>query len=1048
MKRLLLVILQLLVIFGYSQNTWQKLPEPKVIPAKKYVCKAVITSAPKTNQKHYLNPVFTDEFPTFVSIVKPDTLPQIRFNSFYTTTKKLVDFPPNLFFKDVADANIKYIDKNKGLLSNAISSITEDVNGLIYFSSAEGLMCFNGTNCQIIEGTAEFPLKFIEKVFTTKQGKTWVATDRGIAYLENRKLYVADLKIDGTIINLNQTNNGDLIVSTKKMGVFVVQKNKTLHYSKGLSVHHVSDAIETKNNTFWIGYVTKGIAFIRNDSLFEYKRDGEIGTATTFLEDNNQVWIGSQMHNPYLFKNDSLFNIYLNKGNVNFTSHCIIKTSKGIWFSRYGLGVNLIKNNNEVIAFTENNGLVDRNAFSVFSDSQENIWVSSLYKGISRIDENIIYSVKDEIKGNISDLETDLDGNIWYFKNGGQLTKESTIEFAKYVNESKAETPGSYHAVSGFTNKNQVWTSNYESGVAKLENNVYTFYKTNSDYFDNSIVSLEPDSYDGGVWCNTLNNRLIKLLNDTFYDYSQSKQWGQIVFTGLQRLNNGVVCAFTKNNGIFLLHQNKFIPLNKFQPKLPKSTYLIYVNSNKKYVYLSDGEIHFQKKNYDIITLKNKVLENNTIFSIEEINPHLYFAATSRGIIEISINKNSVDFTLFDHSINNNITSVKLIKKINGEILLLGENGISTYDSYFKYSKNLKPKLSLNNYSYNDTTYYKYDKKLVIEQDVPLNITFNNVLWGNRSLLLYAVKKGNKISRWQTQYQNEINLSQLSYGDYELIVYAVSADKKSNPISLKIEVLPYWYQTIWFKSIIGLLLFGSVLLFLYFKRKQALKIQIELQKKVTEKTFDLVTEKKIVLKQLNEKELLLKELNHRVKNNFQMVSSLLELQSSYSNDEEIKCHLAIGINRIKSLAIAHQALYNKENINDIDLKHYLNAIISNLFIDKNNFANLEMEDEYFIDIEKAQSIGFVINELITNSIKHAWTTSNKKKSINIVIRKSDKITTITYTDNGVGFSSGFDFKNTNSLGITLINSFVSRNLLGNIEMSSNNGVVVLITFNN
>ena len=198
---------------------------------------------------------------------------------------------------------------------------------------------------------------------------------------------------------------------------------------------------------------------------------------------------------------------------------------------------------------------------------------------------------------------------------------------------------------------------------------------------------------------------------------------------------------------------------------------------------------------------------------------------------------------------------------------------------------------------------------------------------------------------------------------------------------------------------------------------------------------------------IQQKEVLLQEVNHRVKNNMQMVSNLLELQISHVKEENSKNALNEGATRIRALGFAHQKLYQNEKFQTIDTKEYLELIVSYVTRNVGCDTDLNFMSDYYIHIEKAQAIGFILNELITNSIKYAWkeNDANKKISVSTAIDKDQIV--FMYTDNGKGFPKGFDIKQATSLGFTLVCSFVDRQLEGTIETENNYGAHTLIKFN-
>lgn len=211
---------------------------------------------------------------------------------------------------------------------------------------------------------------------------------------------------------------------------------------------------------------------------------------------------------------------------------------------------------------------------------------------------------------------------------------------------------------------------------------------------------------------------------------------------------------------------------------------------------------------------------------------------------------------------------------------------------------------------------------------------------------------------------------------------------------------------------------------------------------------------KVLIEQQNEqvrealaaKGMLLKEVHHRVKNNMQQVSSLLELQSEFAKDDFSKKILSQGNDRIKALSLAHQNLYQNEDYENIELNEYLDQIIHHLLAQVNCKTTIDLPASYVIDIERGQVLGFIINELIMNSLKYAWEDPNAEKHISFTMVINNNEIEFVFKDNGLGFPEGFSLEDSQSLGYTLIPSFVKRQLKGTMNCKNNNGAEIKITF--
>jgi PAS domain S-box-containing protein len=213
-----------------------------------------------------------------------------------------------------------------------------------------------------------------------------------------------------------------------------------------------------------------------------------------------------------------------------------------------------------------------------------------------------------------------------------------------------------------------------------------------------------------------------------------------------------------------------------------------------------------------------------------------------------------------------------------------------------------------------------------------------------------------------------------------------------------------------------------------------------------------ITEKKAnesqIRQSLKEKEVLLKEVHHRVKNNLQVISSILNLQSSYVKDDQTLSILRESQNRIKSMSYIHESLYQTKNFSSINFSEYIANLSNNLFHSYqifDNFIDLKLKVEPVdLNLDQAIPCGLIVNELITNALKYAFK-GKKKGEIFIGISEKGKTISIRIEDNGMGLPAGFDYLKTETLGLQLVVTLVEQ-LDGKLEMKSEKGTKYLITF--
>lgn len=214
--------------------------------------------------------------------------------------------------------------------------------------------------------------------------------------------------------------------------------------------------------------------------------------------------------------------------------------------------------------------------------------------------------------------------------------------------------------------------------------------------------------------------------------------------------------------------------------------------------------------------------------------------------------------------------------------------------------------------------------------------------------------------------------------------------------------------------------------------------------------YDVTDRKEIdrrILDALKEKEVLLQEVHHRVKNNLQVISSILNLQSGYVTDTGTLEILKESQNRIKSMSYIHETLYQTADFGSIEFSDYINSISRNLIHSYTTDAPVQLItdlDRICLSIDQAIPCGLIINELVSNALKYAFK-NIQKPSLLVKIKEQGKSITLQVKDNGIGLPENFGFEKSNSLGVQLVYSLVEQ-LDGNIIISSEKGTDIIITF--
>lgn len=215
---------------------------------------------------------------------------------------------------------------------------------------------------------------------------------------------------------------------------------------------------------------------------------------------------------------------------------------------------------------------------------------------------------------------------------------------------------------------------------------------------------------------------------------------------------------------------------------------------------------------------------------------------------------------------------------------------------------------------------------------------------------------------------------------------------------------------------------------------------------------DITEQKKVeaqIQASLEEKEVLLKEIHHRVKNNLQIVCSLLELQSQCSRDAQVIAMFKESQTRIRAMSLVHEILYQSNDLGNLNFSEYIREISLNLCISYGySSKNLQIQshpETIFINLDTAIQCGLILNELLTNAFKYAFIDKQSAKIRIELYRLDSGKMLLVVEDNGIGLPANFNFENTQTLGWQVIRA-LARKLKGELKIVSEKGTKIILKF--
>lgn len=213
---------------------------------------------------------------------------------------------------------------------------------------------------------------------------------------------------------------------------------------------------------------------------------------------------------------------------------------------------------------------------------------------------------------------------------------------------------------------------------------------------------------------------------------------------------------------------------------------------------------------------------------------------------------------------------------------------------------------------------------------------------------------------------------------------------------------------------------------------------------------DLEHQRDALRKALEEREVLLREIHHRVKNNMQIISAMLELQAGYTTDSQVHEFFKDSQARIKSMALVHEKLYRLESLSRIDFGEYIKDLVDSIMLQypgvlENSAVNIDAGN-IMLSIDKAIPCGLIVNELVSNIFKHAFPDKRRGK-VEISMREDENSAIIlTVKDNGIGLPKDLDIHSGKTFGMYIVHSLAERQLGGTIKTGNRHGASFVIRF--
>lgn len=1038
---------------------------------------------------------------TFRYLTVEDGLSQGSINCIYQDSIGFLWFGTKQGLNKYDGFNIKIFDHNPADLSslsnNNVNCITEDKNGDLWIGTSAGLNRLNNITQTFTRYIAN-PLDpnslandSILCLLVDTGGILWIGTKQGLDRFDPKNEIFLHFTHDpnepdslsiGQVNVLTEDKAGNIWVGTDHgLDRFNKGSERFTHYTYDINkipLTKLMDSYQDKQGRLFLlflntpidefNFETETISPVPMDISFQEKLTTQLCTQMS-MDYMGRFWIVTPWEGVFildLIRND-LIHIGMNKERESGLSYGYIlslyaERGGSIIIGTDGTGANIwhpFLQKFRLYRHDPDNpdtlGLDSVRSF--YEDHEGNLWIGG-YGGLNKYDRktgqftDFYGGIKDSksIIEPVLVIKEDVDdplGTLWMGTESNNLIKfdllTETIERFPVQVETSDE---------GSTNLLRALHCD-ESGILWIgaRQGLYIFDKTTEKF-----KRYQPE-------LNTSESIDISSVN-VIYENKFKELWIGTQDKGLFRVDQN---SNTFKNYIFDQNDIESSGLNSILSLYEDQTGVLWIGTS------GGGLIRFENLSGEFQVYNDSFgLPNNVIYGILEDEQGNLWLSTNTGISKF----NPKQETFSNYGVEDNLQSLEFnynayFKSRSGEMFFGGVNGFNAfYPDEVEQNPFVPPVVITNFQIFNRPVGVgeSVNGKIILKEHISRTDTIRlsykeKMISFEYAALQYAAPEKSEYAHILEGFESEWNYvgnrryasySNLDPGKYTFRVKATNNDGLWNETgaSLKIIIVPPFWATWWFK-VLAILISVAIILLVYEirtlsvkKRSRHLeKINLELSRQITQRKK--VEEK--LKKSLKEKGVLLQEIHHRVKNNMQIISSLLRLQSEQNQDGKIEDENRISQDRIRSMALIHDMLYQSNDFAEIDFSQYIEKLITYLkkiyLTDNDNVKILTDLEKVFLDLNTSVPCGLILNELVTNSLKHAFP-SGQKGEINIILKKNkgNKIQ-ISVSDNGVGFPDDYDFENPRSLGLTLVKDLV-RQLDGQIEYSGESGTSLLISF--
>jgi len=956
--------------------------------------------------------------------------------------------------------------------------VAQDSSGRMWFATRSGISVYDGSNWKsytIMDGLTEAPYS---KIKIDEKGVIWILSEisaSGILYFSNNKWQkLPDIHISGegvraSFFDISYTNDKRIVAAgTNNFGLFIYSDDKWIQ--KSVSTGLLSNTIN--GVVCWgekILVATNGGLSIIENGIIDNSLNEKLPFPSSYIvgiaiEDKNaetfddlkvwvisKTWFGYFMNNKFTLLSDKI------KTKVDQWDHFVTMLPDkrgGVYFGHPMYLYHYDSLSQKIKFLGRKNGLISEGTTSLLIDREENLWIASL-RGVSKIS-NMRFANYSESHGL---LENEVSAIVEY--EPGSFVFGHNIGLT-FFNDDKIETlefpfrdfvsPSQVRVLDmAIDSKKNIWVAANHLGVARVDKNRSIKWFREAEGVIGNATSVLVDN-TGAIFAATGNN-VYKFNGESFKFFIDKNH---IPFS-IRKLFNGLddsIFLATTSDGVYQLDGNHLRRVcYSYSNKGFNNIYSLLLDSqNRLLVGSRSGLIIVDGDSLTRFNLGKKIIKRPIYVIIEDQKKRLWFG-TDNGVVQWD-GENYREFSLKEGFVGRETNRSAGLVDSQGRVWLGADQGVSCYNESFEKNKEMIPPpiveiLSLEcrgkPVELSNPIHLKY-----MEND--LDFSFRGISFIDEKLVNLQYQLEGFDKDWITDLKTSFNHSRyanLSPGKYKLKLRAQNALGMWSNIKFSQSVIihkPFWKK--WWFLLLGILFAGlmiSIPVLVVNQKRYALM----LQRQVFERTAQLKESEEKIKISLEEKVVLLKEIHHRVKNNLQVVSSILYLQSRNLKDKQVLKIFHESQNRIRSMALIHEKLYKSKSLAKIDFGEYTSGLTNYLYRSYSaNIDNIKLKinvQNILLNIESAIPCGLILNELISNALKHAFPEDRKGEIMIEFLSYENNNFELMVKDNGIGLSKDIQLENKKSMGLMLVKTLVDQ-LMGKIILERNGGTTFKISF--